>query len=327
MGRHPKALRAFGLAVALAVGSDACAQQTTSAVKPTGKDRLVGYFLIGGSTTRNEDRRVGWGIKTGGWQGFVDTHVQPVLDWGVRRVELHNPFGTLPREVMQFDQYLEAQKASLTWLYKDFVSAWSPLTSGQNGPKVEVIAYLGSLVLDQDFKQLLASGDLAEWHRRAWKSLEPAMQAGMSIGFDAVTSAPADHPAYQFIKGLRDSGVRVYVEGWPSVKQPHWCEFNVIVSTQQIRKIHEKWAVPQSQIKGEIVRLGNLPALNKSWKQTGWELPEYSSVLRSGFTAAIPVRRLLHLNIDMTKVLEAGSSSARQAATQPVAARTAVKKK
>lgn len=327
MGRYPKALRAFGLAAALAIGSDACAHQNNPTTKPAGKDRLVAFYPIGASTTRNEDRRVGWGIKTAGWQGFVNTHVRPVLDWGARRIELHNPFGTLPGQVMQFDQYLEAQAAGLTWLYKDFVPAWKPLTSGQNGPKVEVIAYLGSLVLDQDFKQLLATGNLTEWNKRAWKSLEPVMAAGMSIGFDAVTMAPADHPAYRFIKDLRDSGVRVYVEGWPSVKQPHWCEFNVIVSAQQVRKIQEKWAVPQSQIKGEIIRLGNLPALNKSWKQTGWELPEYSGVLRSGFTAAIPVRRLLQLNIDMTKVLEAGSSSARQAATQPVAVRTAVKKK
>src|SRR5688500_18347304 len=71
--------------------------------------RLISWHTIGYSSKTVADRCVGRDIKRIGWTGFVRRAVQPELEWGCRRVVLHNPFGCLPDENMQFDQVLHAE--------------------------------------------------------------------------------------------------------------------------------------------------------------------------------------------------------------------------
>jgi hypothetical protein len=220
--------------------------------------RVIGFIAIGHSHPDDSRRRTGWYLIERGWKRFVEQTVVKQLNWGVRRIQIHSPFGVLSDEVYQFDQYLEAREAGFKSLVDGFVEAWRPVIRGDytDGEPVEVIAYLGGLGNDQHFIDLHKAGDLDAWYARAWASMQPALDAGMSIGFDAVCGLPADHPAHKLIRYLRDGGVRVYIETWPIVKQPHWAKFNVIVTSQQMRVLQfDRIHLRHSDIAGEVVQL------------------------------------------------------------------------
>src|SRR5688572_26382369 len=214
------------------------------------KSPIIAWQNIGGSDTTVANRGVGWSIKTLGWQGYVNTYIKPQLDWDAKRIILSNPFGTLPDEQMQMDQYLHAQSAGLTWLTNGFTEAWKPIVDSG----VEVIAYFGCMEADSDF-------NITNWQQRFWDSIAPALNAGMNIAMDAAVSGDANSKSIQAARLLRSRGVEVYIEARPSVGYTHWHDYNVIsTDTWWDRSEPDRytdaarWATPSSMLSGEIMR-------------------------------------------------------------------------
>ena len=253
-----------------------------------GRERLVAFFNIGNSSQVVEDRMVGRGIKRSGWDGLVRLQVRPLLKWGVRRVELHNPFGDHPDQHMRLDQYQLAQEAGLNWLTEGFVEAWQPVVRGDytEGQPVEVIAYVGN-TYGYTFGGLHDAGDLAGFRSRAETSVKPFLDAGMSIGFDSASLAEADDPFYHFIRDLRDAGTRVYIEPWPRREMPHWFSFNIITAEAyyQNSQTHPV-AGPRDQLSGEIIRLQAHKPEEESWAQPDWIIPDIIDALGDEDTVA-----------------------------------------
>ena len=201
-------------------------------VREDPRRRLLLWRRAGYSSSNVSNHKIGRNLPNVGWAGFVRDDVLPQLEWGVRRVVIHNPFGIAPDEwAMSFNQYLEAEEAGLTFVTKGFVEAWRPVIRGDytDGEPVEVIAYFGSLRHDPDFTELEEAGDLDAWNDLAWRSIAPALEAGMSIGFDSLSKAPADHPSYALARQIEAAGYLTYVESMPRVAQPHWKEHGALV--------------------------------------------------------------------------------------------------
>lgn len=192
-------------------------------------DRLIAWHVIGGTSKNPRHRHVGWGLPRSGWPSYVRLMVRPQLDAGVRRILLHLPFGRTDFESpMAFDQYVEAQESGDTWLTEQFVEAWSPVVSGvyTEGQPVEVICYLGSIDTDEQMKALVETPEA--WFDRARRSVEPALHAGMSIGFDSANDYAEDSLYFRLIKEIADAGTPVYVEPRPDANRPHLFGFGVI---------------------------------------------------------------------------------------------------
>lgn len=253
----------LGLVHADAMSDDESASDAP-AIRPA-RERLIEYWLIGGSDSGNEARR---NVKVrqvgdGGWTDFVEDRVRPAYQWGMRRFWLHNPFGTVPGEVMQFDQYLDAKEAGLTALTADFASAWRPVVKGRFGEPVELVAYIGTANF-QDDRLAHASDrrDSAAVVATALRCIQPLLLAGASIGADAASRLSDDGPEFGFYKFLQGAGVRVYVESRPRLEAPGWKEFPVAsmegwwhLSDPEERSNSAR--VPNHEIEGEIVRILN----------------------------------------------------------------------
>lgn len=185
---------------------------------------VISWLEIGHSAPLDADRHVGYGIKQhGGWTWFVNNTIQAEYDWGVRRFAMHNPFGTLAGEYMQFDQYLHAQDAGLNWLTKDFVSAWSTWISAH--PDAEVIAYIGTLDFqgeeDPDFARYDAPELQHLWLKRAIDSLSPLIDSGISIAFDTGGRYAEGSAPYNLMRLVESLGVRIYTEPVPFLSATH----------------------------------------------------------------------------------------------------------
>lgn len=259
-------------------------------------DRIVHWETIGGSTVNDADRNVGWSIKQTGWAGFVNARVRELQNLGVKRLFLHNPFGTLNNDpYFQFDQYIHAQEAGLTWLTNGFAEAWRPVTQAGN----EVIAYIGTMSFigqqDPDFANLTD----AQFVDRVMRSIRPLIDAGMSIGLDTIVGEHVTSRPYMVAEALRNSGVRVYAENRPPSDYPWWHDFGgVYYNRGYVRDTPELnpalwWAASNSQLKGEIIRYtGDAPAGYSFW-QVGWRGPEVRSIWHDGGTPATSVPSLL----------------------------------
>jgi len=220
-------------------------------------NRVVSFLNIGGTSMNQADRMVARDLKERGWARFVQEDIRPQLQWGIRRIQLHNPFGFTLGGPMDFDQYLLAREQGLDWLTENFTEAWQPVVSGRytDGQPVEVIAYFGTLFKTPTFVDLHEAGRMDEWWDRAWASIKPALDAGMSIGFDAVSFAPEDHPAHAFVRNLRQRGVRVYIETWPHKDFPHWKGYNVVVSEARIPFVNRSDRPLPIRDLGEVIRI------------------------------------------------------------------------
>lgn len=215
-------------------------------------------FIIGGSHDIPAERLVGWGLTYRGWHEFVKNQAQPYLDIGVQRFILHNPFGMLPDEHMQLDQYFEAlEQPELYKLTQDFVQAWRPVTD----QGVEVIAYVGSPRLDPDSKRIEAEAGRAAGLDYAMRNMQPFLDANMSIALDAAVVADADTLTWDLAKELRSRGVKVYVEARPLAANPHWFDFPVISTNYFWRRsnpaIHpdSAWGARDEQLRDEVLRM------------------------------------------------------------------------
>ena len=207
--------------LALAGGADAQPAEPTP-------DRVVAFLAIGNSDDNPDTRQVGWGLPQSDWYVYVRTQVRPLMRRGVRRFNLHNPFGTLPGEPMQFDQYVHAKDAGLYWLTDDFAEAWRPVLNDPDYPGVEVIAYLGKIEGDPDFDALADRPE--QWLARALLSVQAPLKAGMSIGLDSAAVTAEGSPTYRFASLLRSLGVKVYIEPRPDADKPHWHDYPIIVT-------------------------------------------------------------------------------------------------
>jgi len=225
-------------------------------------DRLIAWHIIGGTSKNVQTRHVGWGLPQSNWHSYVRLLVRPQLDAGVRRILLHNPFGRADLKLpMAFDQYLEAQESGDTWLTHHFVEAWSPVIAGQytDGEPVEVICYLGSIDTDAQMKALVDTPEA--WRDRARRSVEPALRAGMSVGFDSANDYAEDSLDFRLIKEIADAGTPVYIEPRPDAARPHLFDLNVISTDQHwFRSDPDKFKgaahkATNQQLTGEIIIL------------------------------------------------------------------------
>ncbi len=244
-------------------GTSSIAQAAEEKVIRPARERIIEGWLIAGSSEDEGRRKVSMNqIDEGGWPSFVDNRAKDVYDWGVRRFWLHNPFGTVSGEVMQFDQYLDARDAGLDVLTENFSEAWGPVTRGSLGEPVELIAYIGTADPDDDRLQTaFDSGSSARVLGTMLACVKPLLMAGASIGADAAVKLSDDGPAFHFYKYLESIGIPVYVESRPKQANPDWSEFPVFAVDEWWRRsdpeVHQDaaaWALPNSQMKREVVR-------------------------------------------------------------------------
>ena len=227
------------------------------------RERLVEAWLIGGSHHDAGRRMVGTHqIGAGGWPDFVDQRARAVYDWGLRRFWLHNPFGTLPSQLMQFDQYLDAEDAGLDVLTENFSESWAPVVQGSFGEPIELIAYLGTAdSADDRLKTAFADGNPASILGTMLACVKPVLLAGGSIGADAAVKLSDDGPEFRFYKYLESIGIPVYVESRPKLDNPGWAEFPVFAVDAWWKRsdpAHNPdcvpWALHNEAMKAGVVR-------------------------------------------------------------------------
>lgn len=251
------------------VDSDSGADPETDEEQPPNPvipaDRFIQWFNIGFSANDPANRMVGRGLPRSSWETFVRLSVKPVSRRGVRRFELHNPFGALNGEVMQLDQFLHAKDARLDFLTEGFVEAWKPITDSG----IEVIGYVGCGTQDPDFDDLAP----AAWQARALASVQPLLDAGMSIGLDAAVNEPAESQTFEFASRLRQMGTRVYVEAKPTRFTPHWFDFDVIAVDRawlmaDLERGHpqaQNYGIDNDRLLGESVRIISPRLPDETW--------------------------------------------------------------
>lgn len=259
----------FAMAVTLVVGlgsagPDLHAEPPSSerVIRPA-RERIIEGWLIGGTIGDPARRNVGrHQVGDAGWSGFVDSRARDVYAWGIRRFWLHNPFGTLKDEVMQFDQYLDAREAGLDVLTEDFVQAWRPVVQGRFGEPVEVISYIGVADPDDDrLADTMAHGVPANTLSMMLRCIQPFLEAGTSIGADAATPLSDDGVSFHFYKYLEAIGVPVYVESRPQKANPRWAEFPVFAENHWWHRSNPdrfqdsgRWAMPDAALTREVIR-------------------------------------------------------------------------
>ena len=252
-------------------------------------DRIIVDFIIGWSSSKPAKRNVGWNLSQRGWTGFVSDTVQPVLDQGVKRIILHNPFGAVEGEAMQFDQLLDAQDAGLYWLVEGFVEAWQPVTDSG----VEVIAYIGSPRLDNDIKRIDAEHGREAALAYAGRAVAPLLAAGMNIGYDAAALAERNSLTHVFGEMLEDRGVRLYIEARPLAAADFWHD-NPVMAIESFwhRSDPDKHAdtrhhARNEQLTGEVVRLVFGNTRPRSRDEAIWVRENAARILADGHTLGI----------------------------------------
>ena len=275
---------------------------TKPATRPAAQpDPIIAGFLIGGSSDVVADRQVGRNLKRLGWMGFVTKEVRPAIAWGATRVEIHNPFGSVAGQDMQFDQAIHARDGvadmhpPIPWLTEGFVEAWRPIT--QSG--VEVIAYLGYLKDDADFKALSP----LKWLERFEESCRLPLEAGMSLGFDASAQFPADSREFAALELTRRLGVKVYVEGRPPKDGRHLWDYPIFMADNWFKRSNptkhpdSAWAAPNEKLTGEIVRMVLEPPPGKNHQNMSWYVPLVKQIIADGHTAWVDVAFLARARV------------------------------
>lgn len=253
------------------------------------KDKLIAYFLIGGSGTNRATRYIGANIISSatGWSYFITQNIIPLYKQGVRRFQLHWPFGIslLGSQTTDFDQFVMAQEEGLTWLTDQFVANWKPIVDGtdsRTGEPCEVIVYLGvptqPVYPDNPLTHLWFTNHKAEWLSRAQASVDPLIQAGCSIGVDSASSTLLEYPDFDFLNVVESLGVKIYIESRPHNDElKAWAKFRVIcennfwIESDPDLNPDASWALPNDEIHAmspEVVR-GVIP-INNGFDYTNW---------------------------------------------------------
>ena len=249
----------------------------------------IAHFPIGHSSINAANRRVGWNLAEQGWDGFVENQIQPVIDSGVRRIMLHNPFGVNGTGAMQFDQYTEAQDAGLDWLTDGFVEAWKPITDSG----VQVIGYIGSPRLDPDSRVFEDAGDWAGFLAFAAENTDPLVAAGMDVGYDAAGVAHADSFTARYAEVLEGGGTEILVEPRPSAGFFHWYD-NAVISTVDFWEQSDPRLNPRTaggaastdDLRGEIILLDLGVNGTERWEDLDLARTKVDDIYAQGFTPA-----------------------------------------
>jgi hypothetical protein len=268
----------------------------------TAGQRIAHWETIGGSGHDEADMNVGWSIKTVGWSGYVNTRVAQLRNLGMQRMFLHNPFGTSQNDTeFQFDQFIHAQNRGLNWLTNGFAEAWKPVTDAG----IEVIAYIGKLPGDPDFTSL----NMKDFLVRVWRSVEPLLKAGMSIGLDSINGVLDHSREFLVAKMLRDNGVKVYSENRPAAGATWWHDFGGVyynrgfLSSQPELGPHNYWTAPNSMLRGDILRWTSDPPPGMGFYDLGWRSPEVIKILRDGHTAATDITAVVREGYSLNRLL------------------------
>jgi hypothetical protein len=269
--------------------------------------RVIGWINIGYSGDDAADHFIGRGLKQHGWSRVIERDIVPQLEWGVRRVMIHNPFGSRSdRVVMQFDQYLEAKDAGLDWAVADFAPQWRRVIRGAytDGEPVEVIGYIGSIVEDRQMAALIEAGEYEAWRHRAEASVAPLIEAGMSIAFDAGSLIPADHLAYGFLRDLQRRGVTVYSETYPKIDSPHLHDIPAIVLERYLTTVANNRSLfpSKSQLGQPISRIIN--GFSEDEDNPDWAAHHAVRVLTDGDTVITNLNWLVRTGWTKERLLE-----------------------
>lgn len=253
---------------------------------------LIGAYTIGWSANNPATRNIYDALAKNGWKKWVDAEIKPAIDAGFRRFFLHNPAGCLANENMQPDQFIYAENAGLTFITKEFVSAWRPITA----QGIEVISYQGALPGDSDFTKLakLPIGK-DDWLRRIERSYHHALDAGMSIGFDASGNAQLGTPEYHFMCLLRSLGVKVYLEPWIHKTAPHLFGFDHLTTSDFMSHVGDGWGAKREELTGEIINfLHHLPYPEATWANFSTWIVKWVKEQRDiGNTPMIPASQIV----------------------------------
>ncbi|MEX0884948.1 MAG: hypothetical protein WD009_00780 [Phycisphaeraceae bacterium] len=268
------------------------------------RSRVVAWWTLGGS--RSDDNPPGVHStfqQAGSWRAWIEVHAAPLAEMGVERFWLHNPFAFR----YEADALLKVKDLGpdYAYVYEDFVEAWREFQSRY--PHVEVTAYTGAIRSREPFASMAEAGDHRAFNEYLQASLELYIEAGMSIGFDASSNTPADHPLAQFIFELERNGTRIYTEGYPRTEHGHWHIRPHMVSERQYqaRVVPQRpSAAPASKVTGETVRLitahlAGDPALDNTGPLRDRVI---EALERTNHSIAVPVR---YMDIpDVIRVLE-----------------------
>lgn len=176
-------------------------------------------FQVGWTMNSPVTRNVDPQLFTGGWYGFVEREIFPLLSrFPGSEICIRNPGGCLAGEDMQLDQLLNAKAAGLAWLFDDFVPAIRQVTA--MGRKVHV--YLGWTGGDRDFEKLGAHTKADDWLRRAERSLRPVFDAGAFPVLDVVGGLPLIHELSGLAIWTRARIGGCGIESRPRKDCPHW---------------------------------------------------------------------------------------------------------
>lgn len=257
------------------------------------RSRVIVWLTIGGATRDRATARLPRDLLEGGWETYIRLKVRPMIRGGVRRFVLANPYGYRGSGPFQFDQKQDLEdlasasnRKDLEQLIETFEAAWLPVTRGDysNGEPIEVICYLGKLKDDPDFTDLPSD----EWDDRFNACIGPALNAGMSLGFDASSGIHVDSREHRAIEALQAQGVTCYIEARPLRASP-WRHAPVI-AVDDIWRITEDTTQPPNQkyyptpdLTGEIVRFvppNRTPNKNE-------RLDAIGDVIREGHTVAV----------------------------------------
>jgi hypothetical protein len=287
---------------------------SVAGAQATRPDRIASWTLVGGATQNVKDRKVDRRNFNNGWQSYRRFVLQPQVDWGCRRIFLRNPFGTRTvadptHDDIEFSQYEQALRET-PWQTRDFVEQIRVLTS-QN---IEVVAYIGSPDIDPN---IIALKDKPhELYEALWRNLAPYIQARCSIAFDASAPHNTNSLVFPLAQMLRRSGIRVYVEARPGLKDPHWfdypiiCEQNFWQRSDPAQYPDAAWAARNEQLTGEKVIIVVPADGDWRWVRTvgegdqkeqvqlagTWEADRARAVLGAGLTAALPMEQVLLVN-------------------------------
>lgn len=259
-------------------------------------DRVVGWNTIGFSGSDPNTRFVNPPLLANGWQGYVDAYIKPQISRGARRIVLHNPFGISAEGYMTLDQYLLAGQQGLTWLTNGFVDAFKPITASG----VEIIAYVGSFSDTPGFYD-----DTAQGWQNFWASIQPFLDAKMSIGFDGLVTHAEDDLVAVGARVLRTMDVKVYVEARPNIHYPWAFNFPIISIDSHWYKTDPAydpeanwWAASNDQVLGEKILHILVPPEGANWETPGWLSAKALSILQDGYSPAVPFDNLT--TIDQT---------------------------
>lgn len=221
------------------------------------------------------------GTTKSGWYGrFLQNYIVPLVNVGIRRFLLHNPFGldhANGQAIYSLDQYLAAKNEKLTWLHSDFIK--SVRAFQVKYPSVELIGYLGHPKLRMDS---LAS---STFQAVAESAVYPLRACNMSVAIDACIDYPKPHPLWDFSRWCQQYGTPIYAEGRPTKANPHWGEnsYFALVGNYE-RGDSDGWGLPDSAVAGEKVLIeqgNNADSGTGSWTDnySGWEAQKIKTLL------------------------------------------------